>query len=410
MKITVRYWLILGIFNLLLVATLGLLMRLKFLIPLPAINQQYVLHAHSHFAFSGWVSHTLMVLIAAILCGTENGHVLPRRYQTFIAANVLASYGMLVSFFLQGYALYSICAATATVIISYFFTGICWRETAYQANLHATTRQWLRAALIFLVLSSAGTFYLAYLKASHHTNTQLQLASIYFFLHFQYNGWFTFACFGLAHHWLQSQEIFPRHASFVFWTFALTSVPTYFLSVLWWGIPVWLYALVVSAVVLQTAAWAAWLYSVWKQLRHYNHRLSTISKGLFIGVIVAVSIKIVLQDLAILPSLSHFTYGFRPIIIGYLHLVLLMIITFFLIAYGYVQKILYTNRTAIIATLVLVTGIILNELLLLLQGISGLINVPVGYAPMTLAIASGIIFLGLVCLLWSQKARNENCI
>src|SRR5690606_19867172 len=80
----------------------------------------------------------------------------------------------------------------------------------------------------------------------------LQLASIYFFLHFQYNGWFMFACFGLAHHWLQRQGIFPKHASFVFWAFALTSIPTYLLSVLWWNIPSWLYALVVSAVILQT--------------------------------------------------------------------------------------------------------------------------------------------------------------
>lgn len=410
MKITVRHWLIVGIFNLLLVAMLGLLMRLKFFIPFPAINQQYILHAHSHFAFSGWVSHALMVLMAAILGGTENGQVLPRRYQTFIVANILASYGMLVSFFLQGYGLYSICAATATVIISYFFTGMCWRDIAYQADRNATTRQWLRAALIFLVLSSVGTFYLAYLMESHHTNTQQQFASIYFFLHFQYNGWFTFACFGLAHHWLQSQGIFPKHASFVFWTFALTSVPTYFLSILWWDIPSWLYALVVSAVVLQTAAWVVWLYSVLKQQEHYKHRLSTVSKGLLTGVIVAVSIKVVLQDLAILPSLNHFTYGFRPIIIGYLHLVLLLIITLFLITYSYLQKILYMNRAAVIATAILVAGIILNELLLLLQGISGLIHVPVGYGPMILAVAAGVIFIGLVCLLWSQKARNENCI
>ncbi|PPL00887.1 hypothetical protein [Parapedobacter indicus] len=403
MKITVRHWLIFGIFNLLLVAVLGLLMRIKFLIPLPAINQQYVLHAHSHFAFSGWVSHTLMVLIAAALSDIKNDRTLPRRYQVLIFTNLLTAYGMLVSFFLQGYALYSICAATATVLISYLFAGICWRDMAHRADRNAATWQWLRAALIFLVFSSVGTFYLAYLMASHNTDPRLQLASIYFFLHFQYNGWFTFACFGLAHHWLRLQRISLKHASLVFWTFALSCIPLYFLSVLWWDIPGWLYTLVVSAVMLQTTAWATWLYTVFAKRRLYKHRLSTISRWLLIGIVLAVSIKILLQGLSAFPSLSQLTYGFRPIVIGYLHLVLLVIITLFLITYGYMQKILYTNRIAVIATGILVAGIMLNELLLLLQGALGLINISVAYLPMGLAIAAASIVLGLGGLLWSQK-------
>jgi len=393
--------LILGIFNLLLVAALGLLMRIKFLIPLPAINQKYVLHAHSHFAFSGWVSHTLMVLIAAAICNTGSRQALPRKYQTLVVANLFASYAMLVSFFLQGYGLYSICAATATVIISYLFTAICWRDT---------THRWFRAALIFLVLSSVGTFHLAYLMSSHNTDMRLQLASIYFFLHFQYNGWFMFACFGLAYHWLRSRGISLRHMPFVFWAFTLSCIPTYFLSTLWWNIPGWLYCLVAVALMLQTVAWIVWLHSVLTAHRQYAHHLSAVSKWLLIGVMLAVSIKILLQDLSIFPSLSQLTYGFRAIVIGYLHLVLLVIITLFLVAYGYMQKILSSNRTAVIATGILVIGIILNELLLLLQGIAGFINASVGYTPMALAMAAGIIAIGLIFLLWSQKARNENCI
>ncbi|RQP18961.1 MAG: hypothetical protein EAS52_03830, partial [Parapedobacter sp.] len=318
-----------------------------------------------------------------------------------VVANLFASYVMLVSFFLQGYGLYSICAATATVIISYLFTAICWRDTTYR---------WFRAALIFLVLSSVGTFHLAYLMSSHNTDMRLQLASIYFFLHFQYNGWFMFACFGLAHHWLRSRGISLRHMPFVFWAFTLSCIPTYFLSTLWWNIPGWLYCLVAVALMLQTVAWIVWLHSVLTAHRQYAHHLSAVSKWLLIGVMLAVSIKILLQDLSIFPSLSQLTYGFRAIVIGYLHLVLLVIITLFLVAYGYMKKILSSNRTAVIATGILVIGIILNELLLLLQGIAGFINASVGYTPTALAVAAGIIAIGLIFLLWSQKARNENCI
>lgn len=407
MKITVRRWLILGIFNLLLVAVLGLLMRLKFIIPLPAINQKYVLHAHSHFAFSGWVSHILMVLIAASICNVSNNKVLPRRYQVLTVANLLAAYGMLVSFFLQGYGAYSICAATATVLISYLFTWACWRDIAHPAPGKSVASHWLRAALAFLVLSSIGTFYLAYLMASHNTDTRLQLASIYFFLHFQYNGWFTFACLGLFHHWLRSRGISLKHASFVFWAFALSCIPAYFLSVLWWDMPGWLYLTVVVAVIFQTAAWFVWLHSAFAKRALYKHHLSAISKWLLIGVALATSIKILLQGLSVIPSLSQLTYGFRPIVIGYLHLVLLVVITLFLVAYGYMQKMLSVNRTALVATGILVAGIILNEALLLLQGISGLINVYIGYTPMALTVAAGVIVMGLVPLLWSQKANGS---
>ena len=43
--------------------------------------------------------------------------------------------------------------------------------------------------------------------------------------------------------------------------------------------------------------------------------------------------KLSLQMVSVVPSLSTLTVGFRPIVIGYLHLVLLGVITIFLIGY-----------------------------------------------------------------------------
>src|SRR5690606_89190 len=164
-RITVRQWLLLALFNLFLVAALGLLMRLKVLLPMPAINQKFLLHAHSHFAFAGWVSHALMVLVVAMVFNRQQHEKLPWRYQLTVIANLLASYGMLIGFFLQGYGLYSIMASTATVAISYVFTVMCWRDMAISGR-HSLPFGWLRAAVLFPLLSSVGTFYLAHLLTS----------------------------------------------------------------------------------------------------------------------------------------------------------------------------------------------------------------------------------------------------
>lgn len=401
-KITVRYWIVLGIANLLLVAASGLLMRLKFLVPLPAVNQKYLLHAHSHFAFSGWVSHTLMVLIIAAVCSTKAHEKLPLKYQTLLIANLLASYAMLVSFFLQGYGLYAICAASLSVAISYIFAVLCWRNMR-QPAFRAPAYHWFRASLVLLVLSSLGTFFLAYLMASRNTDTRIQLAAVYFFLHFQYNGWFFFSCMGLMQHWLERRGVTIRHARFVFWAFTLACAPAYLLSVLWWDMPGWLYAVAVGAVTLQGVAWGAWLRALGTKLALYKHRLPAVAKGLLIGAVIAATIKILLQGLSVIPSLSQLVYSFRPVVIGYLHLVLLAIITFFMLAYAYMKGALSTNRPATISTGVFAAGVVLNELLLALQGISGLAGFFIAQFPLLLAVAAGIIVFGIGSLLWSQR-------
>ena len=61
------FWLKFSLFNLLLVAILGLLMRYKIGFEFPFLDQKNLQHSHSHFAFAGWISHTLMVLMLVFL-------------------------------------------------------------------------------------------------------------------------------------------------------------------------------------------------------------------------------------------------------------------------------------------------------------------------------------------------------
>jgi len=106
-----RKWLTISFFNLLLVALLGLLMRFKIAFFLPLIDQKHVLHSHSHFAFSGWITQTLMVLMIHYF-GLKSGESVFQKYRWLLYTNLFAAYGMLVSFILQGYAFFSISFST----------------------------------------------------------------------------------------------------------------------------------------------------------------------------------------------------------------------------------------------------------------------------------------------------------
>ena len=61
------FWLKISLFNLLLVALLGLLLRYKMGFDFAYFDHKFLLHSHSHFAFSGWITHTLMVLMLVFL-------------------------------------------------------------------------------------------------------------------------------------------------------------------------------------------------------------------------------------------------------------------------------------------------------------------------------------------------------
>src|SRR5690606_13441740 len=156
----------------------------------------------------------------------------------------------------------------------------------------------------------------------------------------------------------------------IFWLFALTCPINYLLSVLWWDMPAWLYVGVVAAVAAQSIAWAQWLRSCVANRLVLGRSLTAVAKWLLIGVATAAPIKFVLQGLSVIPSLSQLSYSFRPIVIGYLHLVLLAVISLFIMAYSYIGELLQINRLAIASTTVFVSGVILNELFLMAQGIS----------------------------------------
>ncbi|MDO8994176.1 MAG: hypothetical protein Q7U83_13975, partial [Daejeonella sp.] len=120
-------WLSISILNLLFVAALGLILRYKIAYSLPFLDQKHILHSHSHFAFSGWITQTLMILMIFYLNKTL-GKEINNRYRWLLYANLISSYGMMISFIIQGYGLYSISFSTLNIFAFYAFAFYFWLD------------------------------------------------------------------------------------------------------------------------------------------------------------------------------------------------------------------------------------------------------------------------------------------
>ena len=174
------FWLKFSVFNFFLVALLGVIMRYKIQFSFPYLDQKHLQEAHSHFAFYGWITNVLYVLIVHYI-SKVNPLVKLRKYEYLIVINLAASFAMLGTFIYGGYFWASIVASTTALLASFVF---CYFFVVDARKIQDTSKIWFLAGLFFAVISSVGVFNLAYMMSSKNINQDLYLASEYYFLHF----------------------------------------------------------------------------------------------------------------------------------------------------------------------------------------------------------------------------------
>jgi hypothetical protein len=401
-----RHWVKIALVNFLVVALAGIIMRFKINFSLPFVNQKYFLHAHSHFAFTGWVTLALMVLMVNYL-RKQNISANYKIYNRILLANCLSAYGMLISFIVQGYAIFSITFSTLSIFISYLFIFNFWRDLN-KAKDKSYASTWFKAAMVLWAISSLGAFSLAYLMANRIMVQDYYFAAIYFFLHFQYNGWFLFTCFGLLFSYLSKKDTLPSIVTNkkLFIIMAVTVGPAYFLSVLWMKLPAALHLTADIAGILQLLVLIYFVKLLPFVKKNIPSNFSKSTGYLWSMVFIAFIIKIILQMLSIVPFLSSYAFGFRPIVIGYLHLSFLGIISFFII--GYFNQELSERERPIskMGLFIFVTGVLVQEIILMCQGLEVIEFKPLPYANMILFYTSITMGIGLIWISLSV-IRNE---
>jgi hypothetical protein len=249
-----------------------------------------------------------------------------------------------------------------------------------------------------------GIFSLAYMMFTAGIHQNEYLATTYYFLHFQYNGWFFFACMGLFVDFInQSGPIQLK----IYRLFLASCIPAYLLSVLWIKMPEWVYVIIVVSALLQVYAWAlqlAWL------IRSKPDQIGSqpfILRYMLVFVGIALTIKLLLQLGSTIPEISKLAFGFRPVVIAYLHLVLLAVITLFLLFYIFSKRMFVPTKSALFWLLIFSIGVLLNEVVLAVQGIAAFTYTVVPYVNELLFGVAVILLTGIGMLCYHSLTMKS---
>lgn len=400
-------WIRIALINFLVLACSGVLLRYSMNFYLPGINYKFLLHSHSHFAFVGWITSALMTLMVDYLKKRQLSSNY-KRYHFWLITNSASAYGMLCTFIFQGYATFSIAFSTLSILVSWGFIYDYGKDLRRLKD-QSIAAKWFNASLLLWIISSTGVFVLAYLMASHNRMPEWTSAAIYFFLHFQYNGWFLFACFGLLAATIErfDTSAIRKVQKQIYRLFTIAVFPAYFLSVLPLNLIRYDVYIAAFAAILQlyTLLFTTRLFLMIRPL--CSKIISKPQQYLLLLAFLSLNLKILLQAGSAIPHLSNHAYEFRPIVIAFLHLSFLGIISFFIIA-GFYEILKKDGRKLNMPGLMLfITGVVIQELVLLIQGLTsfGLPELP--FAGLILLAAAGIMASGILLLCYIPRSISN---
>lgn len=329
---------------------LGLFLRWQFISPTPGIAYSYFLNAHSHVMFLGWIFNVLFI-------GFTSNHILESQQKIFriffIVLQVLVT-GMLISFPLQGYGFYSILLSTLHTILAITFIVKFFNQTKATTS---TSVWYARIALVFFLISTAGPFSLGYLMASGLGQTNWYYYSIYFYLHFQYNGFFLFGIFSLFLNLLEKRKInfSIRKAKTIGAILATCAIPSYLLSILWANPGYEFNILGGLTALVQIFALIMLINLILTHSHGIKLNFSKSAVSFLSVVLLGLVIKSLLQLISSFPSVAQMAYELRPIVIAYLHLVLVGVISLSLLVWFVESDLLEKNHSNKIILLFLVS-------------------------------------------------------
>jgi hypothetical protein len=305
-----------------LAAGFGFLLRLQVVHPVVPLEYAHLLHTHSHAAFLGWVFNAFFGLALHFFVRPENH----RNYWVVFLIMQLAAVGMLFTFPFQGYAAASISFSTLHLASGAVFAWKLLRGNVAVAGAR-TALGW---AFVFLLLSAAGPLALGPLAAAGLKGNPWYHFSIYFYLHFQYNGWFVFFLLAVFIQHLSASSgagiAAARVIPAVHWL-AAGCVLTVILSAWWMGPTGWMYFVAGAGGIAQLIGFIL-LVRARPQTPLFHVRVAS---ALALLALILFALKLGLQLGAAWPALADLAMA-RPSVIGFLHLVFLGVITPLLIA------------------------------------------------------------------------------
>lgn len=392
-KIALGYFLV--------IAVLGVLLRFFSIIDLLPMEYRFIVHAHSHVALLGWIYTALSTLVFKMYLSKTSMEIKYKRLFWFTQSTIV---GMLVVFPFTGYALFSIVFSTLFLIASYVFAHMLFKHTPMK---HKQTNSYkcIRMALWYMILSSIGPWALGVIMKTAGSGSDLYRNAIYFYLHFQYNGWFVMALLGIFFYILEQQRIIISNKQFqsFFWLMNAGIVLTFGISLLWMKPSMSIHVISGFGASFQLVAFCVLLKVLVSFKSKLKSDFSKLSFQLLNLVAILFLLKLIFQIVGSIPYFSNAISSNVDLIIGYLHWVFLGVVSIALLAFLHQFKLMQLSKENMVVYLL---GFILTEGLIFYKGLVSWItlSLPDDYF-IYVVIASCILLLGIAMIFINQFRR-----
>lgn len=395
----------------LITALSGVLMRLvPFNTTIAEFPYDHILHAHSHIALLGWAFSGVFIIFL-ITFWPELSKKSRKHSMAITTTLFIVSILMFVAFVYEGYAVFSIVLSTLHIFVEYWAALFIYKHIRQNKSFSKIGKLFVKGSLIALIISSIGPYMLGFLSANGLRESYLFDMSVYFYLHFQYNGWLFLFLIGIFLFILEKkglilQSHFLRKG---FWISFISIFPGYFLSVLWVDLGGIFTTL---AVIGSIGQWIGVLYIFIAVINNWDGVIRTTTRltcsSLMITFLLLV-VKSTLELGLISPTVAELVYDTRGIIIGYLHLTLLGFISIFILTQLQMLNIINTTKKIVLVGFwIFYIGFGLNELLLFTKGLLSWMNfstIPLYLEG--LLIASLLLFIG-IAIIWYSIFDRQN--
>jgi hypothetical protein len=348
-----------------LTALTGIWMRTYPFAPPTWMEYDHILHAHSHLALLGWIFMGAFIIFLSNYWSslTSQKHAL-----AILLALSISSIAMFFAFLYEGYGIFSIALSTIHIFVEYWAAIFIVKQLKRQ-SIPKSGRLFIIGSIIALVISSLGPYALGAISATGNKESALFEMAIYFYLHFQYNGWLTLFLIGLFILLLAKRKIKFNESrmQLAFWVSFIALFPSYAISILWVELGTAVHLVAGIGSILQWVGIVLILVALKDAIKPLKRELEKLTWLMVLLIFSLLFIKSTLELGMIHPELSALVNETRHVIIGYLHLVLLGFISIFILVQYQMQGIIKVNRFATQSFTVFFIGFTLNELLLFLQ-------------------------------------------
>lgn len=400
MKLKKHIHIALGYF--IIIALLGTLLRLFYVVNIP-LNYKYIVHAHSHVALLGWIYTALTTLI--YFCYLKEKPI-EKKYAVLFWCTQVTLAGMLISFPIIGYALFSILFSTLFLIASYWFFWFVAKHTSKEQK-ETNSYKLIRAGLWFMVISSIGPWALGIIMNTLGSTSIWYRNAIYFYLHFQYNGWFIVTLFGVFFYLLEKSNILilKKQFTFFYWLLISSVILTLSISFLWTNPSIALNFLGGIGSIVQIFAFSYLLKILLPFLKQLKLHISPLVLNILKTASVLFILKMGMQLLGSTTYFSKIIANHIDFAIGYLHWTFLGVVSVVLIGFLHHFKLLLLSKKIF---QLYVLGFILTEGLIFYKAI-------MGYASLSLfeeyfsvlTFASIILFIAILILMIAQYKSKK---